>query len=167
MAFTACAQTKKGKTNKVVKKNKITVVKPILLQATSQTTYPGREESPIIKEERFVLVWKDKAEPVAFFWHGDQSWQACNINKVKNFRALVVKDNGIPSPLNYVSTDPGNVAYKTGDTLELYPITGGKHPMPAEIPKDKKNIIYYKTANSAWLALPVEKITKLPTIAMP
>ncbi|MBW7914866.1 MAG: hypothetical protein H3C54_14455, partial [Taibaiella sp.] len=60
-----------------------------------------------------------------------------------------------------------NITYKKGDTLELYPITIGKHPIPAEIPKDKINIIYYKEVNGKWQALPVEKITKLPTIAMP
>ncbi len=165
MAMSACAQTKKSSS----KKKSVTkqADKAILLQATSQKTLPGRPEGEPTTEYRFVIVWKSANEPSAFYWRGEQSWQACNITKVKNFRPLAVNDNGIPQDLNYENNDKGNITYKTGDTLELYPISIGKHPIPDEIPKDKNNIIYYKEVNGKWQALPVEKITKLPTIAMP
>lgn len=168
MSLTACAQTKKTKkTTRAKATNKtVAATAPKLIQATSLTTHPGRAETPSTTETRMVLVWKDKNEPTAFFWRGEGNWQSCEVYKVKNFRPLVVKNNGIPQPMNYeIVNNTGSFA--AGDTLELYPISGGKYPMPAEIPTAKNNIIYYKTANSKWLALPVEKITKLPTIAMP
>lgn len=161
LAMSACAQTKKS-TAKKKKTDKL-----VLLQATSQKTIPGREETEPSVEYRFVVVWKSTKEPAAFFWKGEQSWQACEVTKVKNLRALVINSNGIQQDLNYENNDPGNITYQKGDTLELYPITTGKHPMPAEVPTDKNNIIYYKEVNGKWQALPVEKITKLPTIAMP
>lgn len=168
MTLTACAQTKKAKKSSRAKTTKkvATTATPVLLQATSLTTHPGRPETPSTTEYRMVLVWKDKNEPTAFYWRGEDNWQSCEVYKVKNFRKLAVKDNGMPQPLNY-EIENSKTAFTTGDTLELYPISEGKRPMPTEIPADKKNVIYYKTANSKWLALPVEKITKLPTIAMP
>jgi hypothetical protein len=44
--------------------------------------------------------------------------------------------------------------------LELIPMTGGKFPVPAEIPVEARNTLYYKTAGSGWLAFPVKTITK-------
>lgn len=165
MTMSACAQTKK---NTKGKKSRTTPSEqPVLLQATQQRTNPGREETEPTVEYRFVIVWKSKNQPSAFYWKGEQNWQVCDITRIKNFRQLVVKDNGIPQGLNYENNDPGSITYQKGDTLELYPNAGGKHPIPAEITSDKNNIIYYKEVNGKWQALPVEKITRLPTIAMP
>ena len=165
VCVSACAQTKKGTT----KANATATPgeKAILQQTTSQRTNPGRQETEPTVEYRFVIVWNSKKEPAKFFWRGENSWQVCNITKVKNFSVLKVKDNGVPQPMNYENNDPGNITYQYGDTLELYPAAMGKHPVPNEIPKDKKNIIYYKETGGEWMALPVEKITKLPTISMP
>lgn len=165
VGISACAQTKKSttKTNAAPVQQE----KAILLQATSQRTNPGREETEPTVEYRFVIVWKSEKEPAKFFWRGENSWQVCNVTKVNNFRTLNVNDNGVPQDLNYENNDPGNIAYKYGDTLELYPAEMSKHPVPGEIPKDKNNIIYYKETDGKWMALPVEKITKLPTISMP
>ncbi|MCB0696191.1 MAG: hypothetical protein KDC07_02435 [Chitinophagaceae bacterium] len=167
MALTACAQSKKSTAAKTSRH--ITSDKPLLLQATEQTTLPGRPEMEPTTDNRFVIVWKSKDAPASFFWRGQQSWLPCNVNKVTGYKPLVVKDNGdgIPTPLNYVTVSTNNQNFATGDTLELYPVTGGKHPIPAEIPQDKNNVIYYKTVNSNWLALPVDSITVLPSIAMP
>lgn len=165
VAISACAQTKKKTSN-----NKRTLkqsARPILLQATKQRTNPGREETPSTDDYRFVIVWQSRVEPSAFFWRGEQSWQACNINKIANFKPLVVKDNGMPQAMNYEYQKMSTIAYQKGDTLELYPENEGKHPMPDELATDKHNIIYYKEANGKWQALPVEKITKLPTVSMP
>lgn len=165
LSLSACAQTKKNTTKrKVVSEQREPVT---LLQATSQRTLPGRPENEPTTEYRFVIVWNSDKEPASFFWRGQETWQVCNITRVNNFKPLVVKDNGIPQRRNYENDDPGNITYKKGDTLELYPISVGKHAIPNEIPKDKNNIIYYKEVNGQWMALPVEKITKLPTIAMP
>lgn len=168
VALTACAQTKKTKTTNA-RKTTVTNDKPVLLQATRQTTLPGRPETEPTTDTRFVIVWKSKDEPSSFFWRGEQSWLPCDVNKVKNYKTLVVKENanGIPTGMNYEGVNTGNQSFKMGDTLELYPVMGGKHPIPAEIPEAKNNIIYYKSVNSKWLALPVDSITVLPSIAMP
>ncbi|HEY9177866.1 MAG TPA: hypothetical protein VIN07_09260 [Flavipsychrobacter sp.] len=165
ISLSACAQTKRNTTKrKPVAENREPAT---LLQATSQKTLPGRPENEPTTDYRFVIVWNGDKEPASFFWRGENSWQACEVTRVKNFKPLVIKNNGIPQSLNYENDDPGNISYKKGDTLELYPITMGKHPMPDEISKEKNNVIYYKEVNGQWMALPVEKITKLPTIAMP
>lgn len=165
IAFSACAQTKKSSAKKKITAKQTD--KLVLLQATRQKTNPGREEGEPLVEYRFVVVWKSTKEPAAFYWKGEQSWQSCDITRIKHFKPLVINDNGMPQDINYENNDPGNITYQKGDTLELYPVITGKHPIPAEIPKDKINIIYYKEVNGKWQALPVEKITKLPTIAMP
>jgi len=165
ICMNACAQTKKSATgHKAVARQD---AKPVLLQATSQTIHAGREESGSTTEHRFVIVWKSMNEPSGFFWKGEQAWQVCNITRVKNFRPLPADKTELQEDLNYESNDPGNITYKAGDTLELYPITSGKHPIPDEIPEDKSNIIYYKEVNGKWMALPVTKITKLPSMTMP
>ena len=167
-ALTACAQTKNSAKNNS-RKSSVKTDKPVLLQATEQTTLPGRPETEPTTDTRFVIVWKSKDAPASFFWRGNQSWMPCDVTKVKNYKPLVVSnnDNGMPEPLNYEGVNTGNQDFKTGDTLELYPVSGGKHPIPAEVPTEKNNVIYYKTVNSKWLALPVDSITELPSIAMP
>lgn len=174
VTLTACAQSKKGtksETSSVTHERKAPAKqednKPVLLQATTQKTLPGRPESKPTTERLFVVVWKDNAEPGGFFWKGTDSWLPCNINSIKNYKPLVVKDDGRPFSINY-ERDFEDKTYAAGDTLELYPGTGGKHPIPEEVPLDKNNIIYYKTANSKkWMPLPVDTVIKLPSIAMP
>ncbi len=168
VALTACAQTKKS-TSDNTRKNTATNGKPVLLQATQQTTLPGRPETEPTTDNRFVIVWKSKDAPASFFWRGNQSWLPCDVTKITNYKPLVISenDNGMPTPLNYAGVNTGAQDFKAGDTLELYPVMGGKHPIPDGIPQEKNNVIYYKTINSTWLALPVDSITVLPSIAMP
>jgi hypothetical protein len=49
---------------------------------------------------------------------------------------------------------------KKGTNLLLTPVTGGRFPIPAEIPDSARNTLFYKTAGSNWIALPVNKIAK-------
>lgn len=173
IALTACAQSKKSTasaTAKVAKTSKGTDAKksnrPILLQATKQKTLPGRPESKPTTETLFVIVWQDDAEPGGFFWKGQENLDPCYINKVNNYRPLVVKDNGMPFMMNY-QIDRKDKNFSKGDTLQLSPMAAGKTRVPAEIPSDAKYTIYYKTAGSKWQALPVDSIINLPPIAMP
>lgn len=168
VALTACGQSKKstnkGNTSKATKG--YTDKKPTLLQATTQKTLPGRPESEPHTERNFVIVWNSSEEPQGFFWRGNGTWEPCNINSVKNYKPLVVKDDGRPFDMNY-DRDFDDRNYAKGDTLELYVTTGDKHPVPAEVPADATNTLFYKKADNKWHALPVNNITKLPTIAMP
>lgn len=170
ITLTACAQQKKSTTS-TTKKSKLVkeqeYPKPILIQATKQKTLGGREETPPITEYRFLIVWQSSEEPAGFFWRGQQSWEPCNISKTKNYVPLKIKGDSNPYYINYESVSGANKTYAKGDTLELYPVAGGKYPIPAEVDESKNNIIYYKTANTKWTALAVDSIIKLPTIAMP
>lgn len=170
IAFTACAQPKKSvkETAGPTKQVKAhTDAKPTLIQATSQKTLGGREETPPITEYRFLIVWNSTEEVGGFFWRGEQTWMPCEISKVKNYKPLDDTEHEDPYYINYEPDKNSGNTYAKGDTLELFPVTGGKYPIPEEISLEANNIIYYKTGNSKWKALPVEKITKLPTITMP
>lgn len=133
--LTACAQSKKARTTKTKKGS----TKPELLVAINQKNMlPGRREAP--PEYRFVIVWKDKNEPAVFFWKGINTWEVCDITGVINYNE---KTHG------YETTPPGK-RINEGDTLELHPVTGGKHPIPQEVQLDAGNRIYYKTSTGLW-----------------
>ncbi|MCB0698793.1 MAG: hypothetical protein KDC11_03055, partial [Chitinophagaceae bacterium] len=165
IAFTACAQTKKTGVTAQGSKAKKVNDNVVLLQATKQKTLPGRPEMEPTTDYRFVIVWKSAEEPQGVFWRSaDGGWQVCNIYKVTKYTPFNEERPGME--LNYESVDvEGRV--NANDTLELYPITGGKHPMPEQIARDARNTIFYKTQNSDWKARKVEKITEKPDIVMP
>jgi hypothetical protein len=76
------------------------------------------------------------------------------------------KGNTIPDR-DYTTEAITNSALKKGDTLEITPLRGGKFPIPAEIPTDATNTLFFKTIKSNWLSYPVKKITAKPDIVLP
>lgn len=171
IALTACGQTKTAATTASDKGGKRTKNEqsntPVILQATTQDTYAGREESGITTEQLFVIVWRSNEEPTGMFLKSEDDWQPLNINKINNYRPLLINDNEeVPFEINY-ERDFEDKTY-ANDTLELWPTTGGKNPMPNEIPMNAKNVIYYQTAsNHAWQTLQVDSIISLPPVVMP
>lgn len=159
VAFTACAQTKKssGNSSKDMK----------LLEATKQKLLPGVPGGEIEVKYRFVVIWKTSDKPETFFWRGEDGWLNCEVNKVHKNARHQQDQNG--EELWYTSEQVSFDNVKKGDTLELIPVTGGKFPIPEEIPETAKNTIYYKTVKTktTWLSLPVKTIKKMPSIAMP
>lgn len=105
-------------------------------------------QAPPMTGDHFVIKWNDEHYPETFFWRGGGGWLSCKIEKAHK--------SGMG---NYVTADDQSVAHR-GDTLMLSPVTGGRFPIPKEIPDNAKNTLFYKTGGSAWLSFPVKRITK-------
>lgn len=100
----------------------------------------------------FVVRWEGAGYPETMFWRGDGGWLTCRIEK-----AHKVNTKGKP---DYIVEELATDNIRKGDTLMLTPLTGGRFPIPTEIPEQAKNTLYYKVNGSKWLAFPVSKITK-------
>ncbi|MFI5195791.1 MAG: hypothetical protein ACHQD8_01760 [Chitinophagales bacterium] len=143
------------------KKNK-TYLK--LIEAYTQRTLPGRKESPPMTGTHFIIIWEYAKYPETFFWRGEGGWLSCNMLKAHK---VTNRSHDMPRGMDYRTEFVTGDQVHKGDTLELSPVTGGKFPIPAEIPKDAKNTLFFKTGGSGWLSFPVDKITKKQDIVMP
>ncbi len=162
MTLSACAQTKKGAGSKS-RKN----IKPELIQATKQTTMPGRPETPPTTNYKFLVAWKGTETPLSFFWYHENTWQPCNISTIKNYTVLNVDKKSQKHKPNYQIDVNSPDKISANDTLQLYPNAGGKHPIPEVLKAPVQNTLYYKTTTGKWMAIPVSTITDLPPIIMP
>lgn len=162
MALSACAQTQKGAAKKQRNNSKA-----VLLQATEQTTLPGRPETPPQTDYKFVVAWKGQEAPLGFFWYHKNNWQSLGIRTVKNYTKLNVDKQNLKHKVNYeiASNSPDNVS--ANDTLLLFPNGMSKSPIPEEVQPVKEKTVYYKTSDGKWMTLPINEITKLPSIVMP
>lgn len=168
--LTACAQTKGGTKNSTSSKKGATAKasdKAILLEATSQTTLPGRPESSPTTKTRFVIVWKNNNTPKSIFWRGESGWIPCQMNMVKNYTPYNEGEADAHSR-NYQTERLGSAVVSKNDTLELVPTAGGKFPIPDGVPSDATNTIFYNTtASDTWQALKVDNIVRRQDIVMP
>jgi len=154
-AGTAHAQTGTKEKNKTYFK---------LIEAFTQRTVPGRKEAPPMANIHFIIRWEGTKYPETFFWRGASGWLSCSILKAHK---VVNRPNNMPTGIDYsIEFVTGDRIHK-GDTLELTPVTGGKFPIPDEIPKDAKNTLYYKTGGSGWLPFRVQNITKKTDLIAP
>ncbi len=129
-----------------------------VLESTAQRILPGRRESGISTNYHFIVIWKEKAAPASFFWRGQNGWLSCTMQKVHK-----AKQDG-----NYIPDAAGLTAnIHKGDTLELIPITGGRFPIPVEIPGSAVNTLFFKTTNTGWHYYAFKKLTQKPDIIMP
>jgi len=133
-----------------------------LLEKDSQKTLLGARGSDPVTQYHFVLVWKNDDAPQCFFWRGENGWLSCAIAKAHKIPGKKISGS-LPYTSERISTD--NI--QKGDTLELAPIRGGKFPIPGDIPDKARNTLFFKTANTNWLSLPVKKISKRPDVIMP
>ena len=125
-----------------------------LVEAYAQQA-PTGSTGPPQTGTHFIIVWTAAEQPGPFFWRGDGGWLSCSMasaHKIKNRRNIRARYK------EYDTEDvlPGQV--QKGDTLELSPVTGGKFPIPAEIPAAAKNTLFFKAGGSTWLAFPVKTI---------
>ncbi len=119
-----------------------------LIEAYTKTIPETEQSNPPMEGHFFKIRWESSSYPETFFWRGEGGWFTCSIeatSKVKNVRTT-----------KQITNDK----IRKGDTLMLMPLTGGRFPIPAEIPETAKNTLYYKVAGSKWLAFPVKNITK-------
>lgn len=153
----SCAQTKQSTTSTKSKDRSLAK----LIEAYQQTTLPGAPGSSPSTDYFFVLKWNSDITPETFFWKGKGTWLVCNVYKVES----VKKDKDGNSIYNVIKTDLGDI--DKGDMIQLYPISGGKYPIPQiTLPNDTENTIVYKTKNTEWLTIPVHKINERPDLIM-
>ncbi len=134
-----------------------------VIETFSQRTLPGVRGMKPVTDYHFIMLWQNKLAPSPVFWRGDNGWLSCNVAKVhKNKMPKAKREMQDP---DYISA--GNGPIKKGDTIEIMPIRGGKFPIPAEIPVEAKNTLFFKTAKSNWLSFPLKKISSKPDIILP
>ena len=160
LCFAASISTNAQTTTKAKSKTYLKVV-----EAYTQRTRPGRPESaPPPTGTHFIIVWEYAKYPETFFWRGEGGWLSCNMLKAHK---ITNRPHNMPRGIDYRTEFVTGDKIHKGDTLQLSPVTGGKFPIPDEIPKDAKNTLFFKTGGSGWLSFPVENITKKPDIIMP
>ncbi len=123
-----------------------------LITAYTKTIEEGQQSNPPMAGYFFVVKWENKNYPESFFWRGNSGWLSCNIEKAHK------KTTNGKTEYTHESFDVTTL--QKGDTLMLVPVTGGRFPIPSEIPAKAKNTLYYKVNGSKWLSFPVTKITK-------
>ncbi|MCF8448244.1 MAG: hypothetical protein K9G49_00120 [Taibaiella sp.] len=123
-----------------------------LITAYTKTITETEQTNPPMPGNFFVVRWEGAGYPETMFWRGDGGWLTCRIEK-----AHKVNTKGKP---DYIVEELATDNIRKGDTLMLTPLTGGRFPIPTEIPEQAKNTLYYKVNGSKWLAFPVSKITK-------
>ena len=137
-----------------------------LVEAFNQKTLSGKNSSaPPPVDDHFIIVWQAATYPETFFWRGQSGFLPCNIEKAHKISSKDAKK--YPPGMEYVTEAISGDAIHKGDTLELTPLTRGKYAIPAEIPKDSKQTLYYKTGGSAWQAFPVKTITRKHDLVRP
>ena len=152
----ACAQTKKS----ISASGSVEV-----LEATRQTTNPGRREMEPFTIYRFRIIWKSKSTPTSFFWKPDATaWMETHIAKPIKIPGLAPGD---------VMVIERNITAKEvhyGDTVIL---TTRRHahdeePMPAQVKGMPASGLFYQTsaAPSNWQRTAIT-IRKLPDMNMP
>lgn len=120
-----------------------------IVKAVSQPagkTITGVEST---EELHITITWKTSEKPVSFYWRGDGTWFECMV-----FKAPMVNNTDSRFIKQQVSFED----VKKNDMLELVPLPGGKYAVPSEIPEKARNTLFFKTAKSGWLSLPVNNI---------
>lgn len=131
-------------------------------EAYTQTTLPGIQGSEPYTETHFLLNWSDKNPPEAFYWRSEAgTWASCRVAKATK----LAKENDWG--IDYTIEDIKLNNIKKGDLIEVVPVSGGKHTLPAGIPHNTINTLYFKTLKSNWLAFPVKELMRKRDIAMP
>ena len=143
------------------KKNKTYLT---LVEAYTQRIIPGIPGPPPPTGTHIVIVWEGPKYPEVFFWRGDGGWLSCNMTKAHR---IVNRRNIRATYTDYEIEKIAPDQVHKGDTLELSPVTGGKFPVPANLPADAKNTLFFKTGGSDWLSFHVDTVTKKRDIPMP
>ena len=127
-----------------------------LVEAYTQRTVAGIPGAPPTTGQHFIIIWQGASYPETFFWRGQAGWLNCNMQKAHKLSAKAKETfNGVEYSTEYLTGDQ----IHAGDTLQLSPVTGGRFPIPAEIPKGAKNTLFYKTSGSKWLSFPIKKLS--------
>jgi hypothetical protein len=154
VAFTSCAQSK----NTIKAGSKYAVH----LESLTERTLPGRQETEPATDVYHIIIWKSTQAPEVFYWKDGSVWTSCNISKVSATKKKLT------GALKYTTEDIRIEKVKKGDTLQLTANSPeGKYKLPDEVPATAKSTIFFKTAKTKWLPIPVKKYRKLPDVIMP
>jgi len=134
-----------------------------LIEAYTRKTEPGMMGGNATASSNFVIVWKGKTPPEYFFWKGSGETVQCKIEKAHK---IVGKPKDVPAGIEYYLETPGTNNIRSGDTVMLTSMAGGKDAAPASVLHGAANTLFYKTP-AGWLSYPVMSITKKRAIAMP
>ncbi len=135
-----------------------------IIEAYTQSKLSGLEDGETETGRHIVVLWKAKTYPTTFFWRGEAGWLPCKIQKAHR---ISKRQPGIPQGIDYQTERNGIETISAGDTILLTVLRGGKYPVPEIVTDDIKNRLFYQTAGSDWLSIPVGHFVKKPDISMP
>jgi hypothetical protein len=158
MLLTACSVPAK------TKKVKRVSAKAELVEAYTRERLAGTSEGQSETSTFIVIVWRSSTYPESFFWRGSGGWLPCKTEKA---RKVIGGSKDMPEGVDYTIERIRPDAIKTGDTLLLTVLKGGKFPIPSEIKDNVQNTLFFKTNGSKWLPLAVKTVKKKQPIAMP
>jgi hypothetical protein len=152
IALTLSCATIAGSAFATVKLKKKVTMK--LVTAYTRTVPEELQTNPPAAGTFIVVRWNNAKGPETMFWRGEGGWLNCNMERARK----TVKAGKI----EYASAGevmPDQI--KQGDTLLITPVTGGRFPIPEEIPAKAKNTLFYKTpGNAKWQSFVVSPIAK-------
>lgn len=139
-----------GMANATEKKKKANLK---LVTAYTRKIADTEQTNPPMAGTFVVIKWGYDTYPETIFWRGQSGWLTCNIGKAHK---MVQKGK-----TSYATEEIMPDQVHKGDTLMLTPVTGGRFPIPAEIPAKAKNTLFFKTGGSAtWSSFAVSPISK-------
>lgn len=132
----------------------------ILLDAVSQTTYPGVQGAEPTTNYEFSLIWRKQQTPIAIFWRNGDAWTTTQIFKVTRKNRAADQDA--------IQTEINPSELKMGDSIIIFPLYGGKYKMPTEVETSKnKTALFFQMNKTNWTNIAIKKFTKRPDILMP
>lgn len=132
----------------------------LLLDATSQTTFPGVQGAAVETKFEFSLIWKNNITPQSIFWRNGNTWMTTQVIKIT--RKNRASDE---APLQ---KDIDLSEMKLGDSLIIIPIYKSKDVMPNAVRNSKEKVaLFFQMNNKAWEYLSIKKITKRPDLLLP
>ena len=152
-----------GCTKALAKKKKPEKVMAQVVEAYTRESIPAQKGGLPVQNQQIVILWQYKTHPANFFWRGDAGWANCRVDKAKK---IVNPRKKLPFGLLYDLELVKLDSIKFGDTLMITPIKGIGSPTPSEIPDSVRNSLFFKTAGSKWIKLPVSEITKKRSVKM-
>ena len=162
VGLAACAQSKKSNKTKASSTKKSKTAYAVHLESLTERILPGRQETEPTTNVYHIVIWKSTQLPEAFYWKDNSIWTPCAVSKAHASKKKLTGE------LKYTTEDINVEQIKNGDTLMLTAFPAeGKNVIPAEVPRNAKSTIYYKTAKTNWLPIPVTKYRELPDIIMP
>jgi hypothetical protein len=152
-----------GDSNAQLRASKATTGYLRFLEGNVRRFLPGRPESEPVTEHRFLVRWMARSGPQSFFWKQGNTWQDCRISRARRMKY----SNKDASSRWYDTEDITPEKVRRGDTLEIFPMAGGKFAIPAKVPRSVKNALVFRTGKNKWQYLPVTRIKTLPDVTMP